>query len=163
MWHAYSRQHQLWLDGMYMSMPFLVRYGLAFNDSHYAFDEAANQLLIYARHLNDSASGLLFHAYDESGKQPWADPVTHHSSVFWCRFIGWYGMALTEVLEHMPHRHHHRKQLIMLVAQLCKAYREHQDASSGLWYQVVDKGSDPLNWVETSSTCMFTYTLPKAV
>lgn len=79
LWHALSRQHQLWLDGMYMSMPFLVRYGAAFNDSKYACDEAVKQLLIYASHLNDPASGLLFHAYDESGKQPWADPVTHHS------------------------------------------------------------------------------------
>lgn len=163
LWHAYSRQHQLWLDGMYMSMPFLVRYGLAFHDSHYAFDEAANQLLIYARHLNDSTSGLLFHAYDESGKQPWADPKTHHSSIFWCRSIGWYGMALIEVLEHMPRHHRHRKQLVALVAQLCKTYRDYQDPASGLWYQVVDKGSDARNWLETSSSCMFTYTLSKAV
>lgn len=162
-WHAYSRQHQLWLDGMYMSMPFLVRYGLAFHDSRYAFDEATNQLLIYARHLSDSTSGLLFHAYDESGKQPWADPITHHSSVFWCRSIGWYGMALIEVLEHMPHHHRHRKQLVALVAQLCKAYRRYQDPSTGLWYQVVDKGPDLRNWFETSSSCMFTYTLSKAL
>lgn len=163
LWHAYSRQHQLWLDGMYMSMPFLVRYGLAYQDSGYAFDEAARQLLIYAHHLNDPTSGLLFHAYDESGRQPWADPVTHHSSVFWCRSIGWYGMALIEVLENMPHHHKHRKQLVQLVVQLCKAYRHYQDASSGLWYQVVDKGSDPNNWLETSSSCMFTYTISKAL
>ena len=59
-WHALSRQHQLWLDGMYMSMPFLVRYGKAFAEEKYTSDEAVKQLLIYAKHLNDPSSGLLF-------------------------------------------------------------------------------------------------------
>ena len=163
LWHAHSRQHQLWLDGMYMSMPFLVRYGEQFHDSAYAYDEEAKQLLIYAKHLNDPASGLMFHAYDESGAQHWADPVTHHSAVFWCRSIGWFGMALIEVLETMPHSHPRRGELIALVQQLCTAHRKYQDPATGLWYQVVDRGSDPQNWLETSSSCMFTYTLSKAV
>jgi unsaturated rhamnogalacturonyl hydrolase len=101
-WHATSRQHQLWLDGMFMSMPFLVRYGQMFGDSKYANDEAAKQLLIYASHLRDPRTGLFFHAYDESGAQKWADPASHHSSVFWCRAMGWYGMALIDVLEVLP-------------------------------------------------------------
>ena len=162
-WHATSRQHQLWLDGMYMSMPFLVRYGAAFNDQQYAFDEVTRQLLIYAKHLNDPATGLLFHAYDESGKQPWADPVTHHSAVFWCRSIGWYGMALIEVLEILPQDHPQRNELIALVRQLAKAYAHYQDPKTGLWYEVVDKGTLPANWLETSSSSMYTYTLSKAM
>ena len=156
LWHATSRQHQLWLDGMFMSMPFLVRYGAA-------FDEAANQLLIYARHLNDPATGLMFHAYDESGKQPWSDPVTHHSSIFWCRAIGWFGMALVEVLEIMPHDHPHRADLITQLRQLAAAYQKYQDPATGLWFQVVDKGSLSGNWLETSSSCMYTYTLSRAM
>lgn len=131
-WHALSRQHQLWLDGMYMSMPFLVRYGKAFGEEKYTSDEAVKQLLIYAKHLNDPSSGLLFHAYDESGKQFWADPVTHHSSIFWCRAIGWYGMALIEVLEMLPHHHPQRKDLIALVRQLTTAYGKCQDQATGL-------------------------------
>ena len=162
-WHALSREHQLWLDGMYMSMPFLVRYGVAFGDENYAFDEAVKQLLIYARHLNDPATGLLFHAYDESGKQPWADPTTHHSPIFWCRAIGWYGMALIEVLELLPHNHPQRSELIALVNQFARAYEKYQDHATGLWYQVVDKGTLPGNWLETSSSCMYTYTLSRAV
>ena len=162
-WHARSRQHQLWLDGTYMSLPFLVRYGAMFDEQEYAIDEAAKQLLIYASHLDNPASGLMFHAYDESGKQPWADPGTHHSGFFWCRAIGWYGMALIEVLEVMPHRHPRRGDLIALVRQLCVAYQHYQDPRTGLWYQIVDKGSDPNNWHETSSSCMYVYTLAKAV
>ena len=162
LWHAYSRQHQLWLDGMYMSMPFLVRYGNAFGERKYACDEAAKQLLVYAKHLNDPATGLMFHAYDESGEQAWADPVTHHSAIFWCRAIGWFGMALIEVLEVMPHTHPQRLALLKQVRQLCAAYERYQDPATGLWYQVVDKGSDPRNWLETSSSCMYTYTMSKA-
>lgn len=162
-WHALSRQHQLWLDGMFMSMPFLVRYGQMFHERDYAVDEAAKQLLIYAKHLNDPASGLMFHAYDESGKQSWADPVTHHSGFFWCRAIGWFGMALIEVLEVMPHAHPRRGDLIALVQQLCQAYQRYQDPVTGLWYQIVDKGSDPNNWHETSSSSMYTYTLSRAI
>jgi unsaturated rhamnogalacturonyl hydrolase len=162
-WHATSREHQLWLDGMYMSMPFLVRYGAAFNDQQYACDEAVKQLLIYARHLNNLATGLLFHAYDESGKQPWAAPVTHHSGFFWCRAIGWYGMALIEVLEILPHHHAQRAQLIALVRQLAAAYEKYQDPATGLWFQIVDKATTPGNWLETSSSCMYTYTISRAI
>jgi unsaturated rhamnogalacturonyl hydrolase len=162
-WHALSRQHQLWLDGMYMSMPFLVRYGAAFQDQQYACDEAVKQLLIYAHHLNDPSTGLLFHAYDESGQQPWADPITHHSPIFWCRAIGWYGMALIEVLEILPHNHPQRSDLIKLVRQLAGAYEKFQAPGTGLWYQVVDKATVPGNWLETSSSCMYTYTLSRAI
>lgn len=162
-WHAYSRQHQLWLDGMYMSMPFLVRYGQAFHDEKYACDEAVKQLLIYAKHLNDPPSGLMYHAYDESGQQPWAQPVTHHSSFFWCRAIGWYGMALIEVLEVLPHHHPQRNDLIQLVRQLAGAYAKYQDKTAGRWYEVVDKATTPGNWLETSSSSMYTYTLSRAM
>src|SRR5437667_166126 len=80
-WHANttSRQWQLWGDGVFMSMPFLVRYGQLFGDSEYANDEAAKQLIIYSSHLRDPKTGLMFHAWDESGAQKWADPVSHNS------------------------------------------------------------------------------------
>jgi unsaturated rhamnogalacturonyl hydrolase len=162
-WHALSRQHQLWLDGIFMGMPFLVRYGTAYGESKYTFDEAAKQFEIYASHLNDPKSGLMFHAYDESGVQPWADPTTHHSAYFWCRAIGWFGMALIEVLELMPHSHPQREKLIAQLRQLCEAYTRYQDKETGLWFQILDKGEDPNNWRETSSSCMYTYTLSMAV
>lgn len=162
-WHATTRQHQLWLDGTYMSLPFMVHYGEAFGQQKYAYDEASKQLLIYASHLNDPASGLLFHAYDESGTQKWADPVTHHSSIFWARSIGWYGMALIDVLEKMPADHPNRPRLIALVRQLVQAYAKYQDPKTGLWYNVVNKPNQPDNWLETSASSMYVYTISKAV
>ena len=97
-WHATSksREWQLWGDGVFMSMPFLVRYGNMFGDSKYANDEAVHQLLTYANHLNDPRTGLMFHAYDESGQSTWADKETKHSAEIWCRAMGWFGMTLIE-------------------------------------------------------------------
>jgi unsaturated rhamnogalacturonyl hydrolase len=158
-WHANtpSRQWQLWADGVFMSLPFLVRYGKMFGDSAYTNDEATKQLLIYYKHLNDPATGLLRHAYDESGAQPWADPITHQSGYDWCRAIGWFGMTLIEVLEILPKDHPRRAELIAIIQQLARAYEKYQDAGTGLWYEVVDKASVAGNWLETSSSSMYTY------
>jgi unsaturated rhamnogalacturonyl hydrolase len=162
-WHATTRQWQTWLDGIYMSMPLLARYGQLFNDSQYANDEVTKQILLYAKHSNDPPTGLMYHAYDESGQQPWADPTTHHSSQFWCRAIGWYGMALVDVLDIVPQDHPERAQLVALVQQLVKAYAKYQDPETGLWFEVVDRGDVPDNWLETSSSSMYTYTISRAV
>jgi len=165
LWHGAVTEHtdQLWLDGTYMSLPFLVQYGELFGDRNAACKEAAKQLLIYASHLNDPKTGLLFHAYDESGTQPWAQPGTHHSSYFWGRSIGWYGMALIEVLEAMPKNNPNRPKLIALVNQLVNAFGRFQDSKTGLWYNVVDKPDQPGNWLESSASSMYTYIISKAV
>src|SRR5467141_2587654 len=153
-WHANtaSRQWQLWADGVFMSLPFLARYGQMFGDSKYANDEVTKQILIYYKHLNDPATGLLWHAYDESGAQTWANHETHQSGYHWGRAIGWYGMTLIQILEILPKNHPQRKALIEIVQQLARAYAKYQDPKTGLWYQVVDKGSVDGNWLETSSS-----------
>ena len=164
-WHAESksREWQLWADGVFMSMPFLVRYGKLYGDSEYANDEAAKQLTIYASHLNDPGTGLMFHAYDESGASTWANPTTKRSAEFWCRAIGWFGMTLIEVLEVLPKNHPQRPKLIAQVRQLARAYTSFQDRRTGLWYQVVNKGHLPQNWLETSSSSMYTYMISMGV
>ncbi|HZE73175.1 MAG TPA: glycoside hydrolase family 88 protein [Pyrinomonadaceae bacterium] len=164
-WHATSknREWQLWGDGVFMSMTFLVRYGKLFGDGQYANDEATRQLTTYAGHLNDPATGLMFHAYDESGTSTWIEPGTKHSKYFWCRAMGWFGMTLIETLDLIPKNHPKRPQLIAQVKQLVKAWANYQDKNSGLWYQVVDKGDLPENWLETSSSSMYSYVTATAV
>jgi unsaturated rhamnogalacturonyl hydrolase len=160
-WHGNrdERAWQLWLDGNYMAVPFLVRYGRAFNDSKYTNAEAVKQLLVYHKHLKSDHMGLLYHAYDESGKADWADPVTHHSAFFWCRAIGWYGMAIVDTLEVISHDQPGRAELITILQQLAPGLAHYQDAQTGLWYQIVDQPSLKGNWLETSSSSMFTYIL----
>lgn len=163
-WHATgaSRQHQLWGDGVFMSMPFLVRYGRLFGESAYANDEAAKQLIVYASHLR-SPEGLLYHAYDESGAATWADAASHHSTEFWGRAMGWFGMTLIDVLDALPANDPKRPQLISILQDLVRGLTKYQDNQTGLWYQVVDKGSTPGNWLETSSSSMYSYVISVAV
>ena len=164
-WHANSksREWQLWGDGVFMSMPFLIRYGNMFGDSDYAAGEATKQLSIYASHLNDPKTGLMFHAYDESSQTPWSKSAGKTSPEIWCRAMGWFGMTLIEVLELLPAKHPRRPQLIAQLNQLVKAWAKYQDKKTGLWYQIVDKGDDPNNWLETSSSSMYTYVTAMAV
>jgi unsaturated rhamnogalacturonyl hydrolase len=125
LWHMVEKPDQLWLDGTYMVLPFLVEYGAAFGDSAYANQEAAAQLLIYARHLRDPATGLLYHAYDERGAARWADPATRRSPAFWCRSIGWYGMALVDVLDHLPVDDPRRPSLVAILGGLAAALQRY--------------------------------------
>ena len=160
-WHANipSRAWQLWADGVFMALPFLARYGQMFADDKYANAEVVKQMLIYYRHLNDPATGLLWHAYDESGAQPWANPTTHQSAFHWGRAFGWYAMTLILLLEILPRDQPQRGELIKIMQQLAKAFERYQDRKTGLWYQVVDKGETDGNWHETSSSSMYTYML----
>ena len=160
-WHATSKPGQLWLDGTYMVLPFLLRYGAEFNDATYAQNEAANQLLIYGSHLEDP-SGLLYHAYDENPIS-WADPVTHHSAQFWCRSIGWYGMTTVTTLDALPANHPDRGKLLGILRNLAGAMAKYQDPKTGRWFQVVNRGDLAANWTETSCSAMYTYVLAHAV
>ena len=164
-WHATgkTREWQLWGDGVFMSMPFLIRYGKLFGDSKYANDEASHQLLIYASHLNDPKTGLMFHAYDESGQSVWADKGTKHSPEIWCRAMGWFAMTLVEVLDLLPKDHPTRPQLLAQLRHLVASLAKYQDQKTGLWFQITNKADDPNNWLETSSSSMYVYAIRQAI
>jgi len=164
-WHGNrpERAWQLWLDGNYMALQFLLRYGTTFGDSAYANAETVQQLLVYHKHLAAGRSGLLYHAYDESGKAPWADPVDHRSRDIWCRSLGWYGMMLVDTLDVIPPNQPGRNELLAILRGLIEGIAHDQDAQSGLWYEVFDRPQLAGNWTETSSSCMFTYILDIAV
>jgi len=163
-WHATSdsRAWQLWSDGVFMSMPFLAEYGKVVGDSTYAWDEATKQLVVYASHLQQ-ANGLMKHAYDEKRAQGWADPVTGLAPEFWCRAIGWFGMAAVQILDVIPADHPRRAALIGIVRDLVRGFATYQDPATGRWFQVVDKGGRSGNWTETSCSSMYTYTIDVAV
>ncbi|MFL6467147.1 MAG: glycoside hydrolase family 105 protein [Pyrinomonadaceae bacterium] len=160
-WHANtkSREYQLWADGVFMGMPFLVRYGEMFGDSKYTDAEAVKQMLVYYKNLNDPATGLLWHAYDESLQQAWANKQTKVSAEHWARAIGWYAMTLINILDIIPKNQPDRDELIRILNQLSTAFERYQDKDTGLWWQVVDKGTVPGNWLETSSSSMYTFAM----
>lgn len=160
-WHKEIYPYQMWLDGIYMADIFSMQYAQAFAKPEF-LEEAIKQIKLIAKHTTDSATGLLYHGWDESKNKVWAHPVKGTSPEFWARAIGWYAMALVECLEYVPQNHPDRTMLIDLLQKVTAAVAAQRDGNSKLWYQVIDKGNQPGNWIETSSSAMFTYVFAKA-
>jgi unsaturated rhamnogalacturonyl hydrolase len=161
-WHKKIYPYQLWLDGVYMMGPFLVRYGVTFDDTK-AIEETTHEILLVARYLRDPRTGLYYHGWDEKRQQIWADSITGRSANFWGRGMGWYAMALVDVLDFLPLDHPDRSTIIRILRDLAEAIVRVQDPVTGLWYQVLDLPAYPGNYLEASASSMFVYTLAKGV
>jgi unsaturated rhamnogalacturonyl hydrolase len=165
-WHKQIYPNQMWLDGAYMAEPFRAAYAVTFQEPG-DFDDIAKQLLLMDEHMRDSKTGLLKHGWDESGsgggQMPWADKTTGLSPEVWARAFGWYAMALVDVLDWFPKDHPERAALIAALNRTDAAIVKMQDAKTGLWWQVMDKGEMPENYFEASASCMFVYSLAKGV
>ena len=161
-WHKNIYPHQMWLDGIYMASPFYAEFARTFGEPA-AFDDVANQILLIEKHARDPKTGLLYHAWDESKQQRWSNPATGCSPCFWGRAMGWYAMALVDVLGYMPGNHPRRDNIVAILSSTIAAVATVQDAPTGLWYQVLDQGSRAGNYLEASSSCMFIYAIAKGV
>lgn len=159
-WHKKVYPNQMWLDGLYMGSPFLAEYAKIFNDSA-LFNDVANQILIVAKHTYDSKTGLYYHGWDESKEQKWSNPVTGTSPNFWSRSIGWYMMAIVDVLDYLPVNHPKRPEIIHIFLNLSKSLEKFRDKKTGMWFQVTDKGGIKGNYVESSGSAMFIYSWVK--
>ncbi|MBN2105585.1 glycoside hydrolase family 88 protein [bacterium] len=160
-WHKQRYPWQMWLDGLYMGAPFYAQYSLMFDDSA-GLDDAASQFIYMENHARDSDTGLLYHGWDESGNQDWADPVTGCSASFWGRAIGWYAMALVDVLDFIPLEHQKRDSLVAILQRLTEAMVQFQD-ETGVWWQVVDQDDREGNYLESSVSCMMVYAIAKGI
>lgn len=161
-WHKQIYPNQMWLDGLYMVEPFYAEYSKAFNQPQ-NFDDIANQFIWMEKNARDAKTGLLYHGYDESREQKWADKTTGRSPNFWGRSIGWYIMALADVLDTFPKEHPKRNELIAIYQRLAAAIVKYQDPKEGCWYQVVDKLNGKGNYLEASGSSMMVYGLAKGV
>jgi len=159
-WHKQIYPNQMWLDGIYMGEPFYAEYGLLFNEPS-NFDDVAHQIILIEKHTRDPKTGLLYHAWDESKEQRWANPKTGQSPHFWGRAIGWYAMGIVDVLDYLPHNHKNRAEIIDILRRLSNALVKVQDRATGLWYQVIDQGDREGNYLEASASSMFAYAFAK--
>ncbi len=166
-WHKQIYPNEMWLDGIYMGLPFLMRYATTFGTcGTFCADTVVEQALLVATHVRDPATGLLYHAWDDSAagaKAAWADPTTGRSPTVWGRAMGWYAMALVDMLPDIPADHAGRSDLLTILAGMATAMRATQDATTGLWFQVVDQGAQTDDWLETSGSGMFVYALKVGV
>ncbi|MEL1255213.1 glycoside hydrolase family 88 protein [Flavobacterium sp. DGU38] len=165
-WHKKVYPHQVWLDGLYMGMPFYAHYTHDFTkgeDAKKAYDDVVLQFDEVQKNLLDKKTGLLYHAWDESKEQAWADKKTGLSPNFWGRAMGWYGMAMVDVLDFLPKDHPGRARLISYIKSYTDAVIKVQDKDNGLWYQVLDKAGAKGNYTEATASAMFVYVMIKSV
>lgn len=162
LWHKRYYPYQMWLDGLYMGAAYWAQYAHTFDEPDKVWDDIAHQFILIESKTRDPETGLLYHAWDESTLQAWADDETGLSSHFWSRAMGWYAMALVDTLEYMPVDHRDRDALIAILNRLAEALVKVQH-KSGLWYQVTDLGERYGNYLEASGTGMFSYAMAKGV
>lgn len=165
-WHKKRYPYQMWLDGLYMAEPFAARYLLTWGDPA-TVDEGlrhvALQYALAARYLRDPATGLFYHGWDEKRVQIWADSLTGRSPHFWGRAVGWYAMALVDVLDVFPKDHPDYGTILGIFRDLAEAVRRVQDPVTGVWYQILDLPAREGNYREASASSMFVYALAKGV
>lgn len=161
-WHKKIYPSQMWLDGLYMGQPFYAEYASIFHDDT-AFADITRQFSLMERNARDPKTGLLYHGWDESRAQQWADKQTGHSPNIWGRALGWYGMALVDALDYFPDTYAGRDTMKAILQRFAKAVTNVQDPVSGLWYDIPDKPRETGNYHEASASAMLVYTLAKGV
>ncbi len=169
-WHKAIYAYQVWLDGIFMGLPFRVLTAPITTSAKDAkkgaitkiYDDAVNQLVITYQRTLDPKTGLNRHAYDETRNTFWADKESGLSQHCWGRAQGWYTMALIEVLDALPEDYARRSEVIDLLVKDFDAILKWQDQKSGVWYQVMDSPKREGNYLESTCSAMFTYALLKA-
>ena len=162
-WHKAIYANQVWLDGIFMGLPFYCDYAVKNCSPRKArriLDDAVNQMMQTDRRTYDEKTGLWKHAWDETHRQFWANPLTGQSRHTWARALGWYVMAMTECLDVMPDDYPRKAEVVALLQKVMKAVVQYQDKKSGVWYAVLDVES-PKNYLESTASCMFAYVLLK--
>lgn len=163
-WHKKIYPYQMWLDGLYMGEPFYAEYAMLFHEDS-AFNDVTNQFVWMEKNARDPQTGLLYHAWDESKQQEWANKQTGTSPLFWARATGWYADALVDALDYFPAQHPGRAKLIAILNRLVTALSKEQDPATGLWYDIMHYNGPgkEKNYFEASASSQFVYAIAKGV
>lgn len=165
-WHKKIYPHQVWLDGVYMAEPFYVEYASRWFSEEKkaeAYDDIVNEFVVGGHHTFDPETMLYRHAWDESKSMPWADSVTGQSAHCWGRALGWYCMALLDVLDYIPDSHPGHDTLQGILRNICETLPKYNNEGGYAWYQVLDQPGREGNYIESTCTAMFSYTYLKAI
>ena len=163
-WHKQIYPNQMWLDGLYMAQPFYAEYTVRYvSDSlqrraNYA--DIAHQFQLVFEHTYDPQTGLLRHAWDSSHQMFWCNPENGQSEHAWGRALGWYVMALVDVIEILP-AGESKDTLISLLNTVFQALPLYADPATGMWFQVLDRPHAEGNYLESTSSAMFVYGMLK--
>ena len=162
-WHKNYLMNEMWLDGIYMVSQLQMLYANEYNEPQFA-DNVYEQFFLMYNRLK-TKNDLLYHAYSYEKNVSWCDKETGCSSEVWARSLGWYTLAAVDVLElTVGEEFAERKaKLSEIVNKILKSVCQYQDEKSGMWYQIADKGDMEDNWLESSGSSLFVYSVAKAV
>jgi len=163
-WHKAIYANQVWLDGIFMGLPFYTEAAPVLKGKKKAkkyYDDAVDQIVKTDKRTYDEKTGLWKHAWDETHQQFWADKATGKSQHSWARAMGWYTMAMLEVLDALPQDYARRGEVAATLQKAMTAVVKYQDKKTGVWYDVLDV-NDSRNYLEATASCMFAYVLLKA-
>ena len=160
-WHKEIYPNQIWLDGLYMAQPFYMEYETKYHGKA-NYDDIMKQFRNVKAYLYNPEKGLSYHAYDEARIQPWCDKVTGCSKNFWLRSMGWYLMAMVDVLEAMSQEiYEYYHELSELFRESVRGILPYMDEKTHMFYQVIDRADVDGNYLETSGSSMIAYAIMK--
>lgn len=157
-WHKQIYPNQVWLDGIYMAQPFLALYEKNFGTGDYS--DTVNQIETVRKRMFSEEKHLYFHGYDAEKVMFWADPETGCSKNFWLRALGWFSVAMADLLEIIPEGEYHDR-ILPIFKELMSNIRDYADPETGMYWQVVDQAGREGNYLETSGSCMIAYAMLK--
>lgn len=163
-WHKKVYPNQVWLDGLYMAEPFYAMWASTQPEPQRdsLFSDIALQFKVAAEKTYDPSTGLYRHAWDESREMFWCDKETGQSAHSWGRAMGWYAMALVDVLDYFPKDHPERKELLDILSNILETLPKYADPKTGMWYQVLDSPGREGNYTEATCSAMFSYVYLKS-
>ena len=156
-WHKKIYPQQMWLDGIYMAQVFYALYQQEFSGGDAS--DILRQIQTVRERMFDEEKKLYYHGYDASRTAFWADPVTGCSKSFWLRSIGWFSVALADLLEIVTGPAW--EILAGIFRELMAGIAQYADEDTGMYYQVPDQGSREGNYLETSGSSMIAYAMLK--
>ncbi|MBR4496505.1 MAG: glycoside hydrolase family 88 protein [Acholeplasmatales bacterium] len=155
-WHKKIYPNQIWLDGLYMAQVFYTRYQTERNKKNYT--DIVNQFNNVYNIMRDKETGLYYHGYDSEKTMFWADKKTGLSKNFWLRSIGWYTVALVDVLSYLDEQMYDEYATIKkILKDTVDAILKYQDAESKMFWQVPNFPNREGNYLETSGSAMIAY------
>lgn len=157
-WHKAIYPNQVWLDGIYMAQPFCALYAVNFGGGDCS--DTVRQIQNVRAKMFSREKGLYFHGCDASKTAFWADPETGCSRNFWLRSLGWFAVALADLLEILPESAG-QDSLADIFRELMASVSRYADGETGMYWQVPDQGGREGNYLETSGSAMMAYAMLK--
>ena len=161
-WHKQIYPHQIWLDGLYMGLPFYSQIAT----EHLSLEmkrDIINQFKNVDKYNYDSQTDSFLHCYDEAKVMQWANKETGRSPNVWLRAVGWVSMACCDVYD--VFRSH--KSVLManylktLLKKVLNSLKKREDKETKLYYDLVNLPDVKGNYLETSGSLMVAYSYLK--